>query len=397
MFPYKERSADKNNFKHLVNGALCVLITLGLTGCANLFSPSGASQSEVTSNGRVQVETESAGVAVVYNQGAAKTTGQAEQKQEVVSADQAVPVDAKEATQTSASPLSTTESEALLAKQDKASELKRQTANQQLAVAVSMFQQQTEKAANPRREDRESNKTKPVTETTNLTGPEQINALTKSQPTAAGIQSTVTTADRQLKQPATGLANQADAKNEASKQISIALKDTAATAKKATVTQKRAVNKTTPVVKKRVKKAENGPVVTRRFGLWQLANSWDDNPNDRCQLASYTQQVDNDQYSSQVWLSLESDRLVLNASTNMNLERQGTGIRIDGGKLLPFTALVFPQQAVLVADLSEQLRNATKLDVYLAPGYPKAQLQHVEFDLDAMGSAISAFRSCNGF
>lgn len=146
----------------------------------------------------------------------------------------------------------------------------------------------------------------------------------------------------------------------------------------------------------KVKKASTKkPVTQKTYGMWQLAEAWQDESRDNCRLSSYTMQVEDDQYTQQFWLSIQSDKLLLHTSSNLNLKKKGSGIRLDDGKLIPFSNLVYPTQAVLLADLSSRLSKTSKLDIYMAPGYPKARLQHAVVDTSDLEKAIPALISCN--
>lgn len=140
--------------------------------------------------------------------------------------------------------------------------------------------------------------------------------------------------------------------------------------------------------------AEYRPEVSE-YGMWKIAKGDDSLYRENCTLASATMQVSFDNYSTQVWLSVVGDDLLVNSTTNIDINRPRVGIKLDNGPLLPFTKKHFATNAVWAGNLDAALKRNKKLSVVLSGNEIGNRVQEVSVELDDLKRAYSEYSKCN--
>ncbi|WP_157496977.1 hypothetical protein [Hahella ganghwensis] len=129
------------------------------------------------------------------------------------------------------------------------------------------------------------------------------------------------------------------------------------------------------------------------FGMWELRRVWS-GAQSSCRLTTHTLQVDSDKFTSQIWITVQPEHLILNASSEIHLDASGSGIRLDKGRLIPFTGQAIPSHAVLSDDLLNRLTKSQKLHLYVMIGDLQSRVTHTEINLKDLRAAVAAFNQC---
>ncbi len=131
------------------------------------------------------------------------------------------------------------------------------------------------------------------------------------------------------------------------------------------------------------------------YGIWELRRTWKGNDSG-CRLSTHTIQVEDDRFTSQIWVSVQPQQLILNASSEIHLDANGSGVRLDKGRLIPFTGQAIPSHAVLSDDLINRLAKSQKLHLYVMIGDLQSKVTHTEINLKDLRAAVDAFNKCRG-
>jgi len=144
------------------------------------------------------------------------------------------------------------------------------------------------------------------------------------------------------------------------------------------------------LAQKNVTRSENN--LGNSYGIWTLKKS----SNGFCKLSSPTLQTStsNNEYSSQIWMDIEEQRIVVNAFMPMEITHPKTGIQIDNQALIPFTEKVYSTRAVVTGNLTTELAQGNQLHVFINGKEVGKQILKRDVKLTNMNSAISALQSC---
>ncbi len=140
--------------------------------------------------------------------------------------------------------------------------------------------------------------------------------------------------------------------------------------------------------------AEYRPEITE-YGMWKIAKDEPSAYREHCTLASATMQVSFDNYSTQVWLKVVGDELLVNATTNIDINRPRVGVKLDNGPLQSFTKKHFQTSAVWSGDLESALNTKKRLSVIIGGNELGARTQEVSVELKDLKRAYAEYRKCN--
>jgi hypothetical protein len=140
--------------------------------------------------------------------------------------------------------------------------------------------------------------------------------------------------------------------------------------------------------------AEYRPEVSE-YGMWKIAKGDESLYRENCTLASATMQVSFENYSTQIWLNVVGNDLLVNSTTNIDINRPRVGIKLDNGTLQPFTKKHFSTNAVWAGDLNTALKRNKKLSVVLSGNEIGNRVQEVSVELDDLKRAYSEYTKCN--
>ena len=134
-----------------------------------------------------------------------------------------------------------------------------------------------------------------------------------------------------------------------------------------------------------------------KFGTWELQPNWDGKHPEDCRLVSPTSEVTGAGNTSQVWLSFEPDRILVNSSSDLKSSLKKAGLRFDSGSLMHLSKQDIPTQAAFNGRFSAPLSSGETLNVYLGPSDFEPAIQETSFALATHAEAIAAFNACNGY
>ncbi len=135
--------------------------------------------------------------------------------------------------------------------------------------------------------------------------------------------------------------------------------------------------------------------VLRDLGMWKLQKNWDGNhPND-CRLSSATIQVNGNDFTSQIWFSLENGRFLINSSAPIAADSSGVGVKIDNGTLIGLKRISDAWRAVVDQNLVEKLKSAKTVDLYLKLGPDSQKITRSTIDVSELRSGLASLKSCS--
>lgn len=206
----------------------------------------------------------------------------------------------------------------------------------------------------------------PATEESTLATVEEINRLTEETPTAAGIAATditLTTPD----------ATAADA-------IAVATEETLDTA---VTTQPQQLRR--PNLNKIFK--------PKAVGIWTIEKSQEGEYAGICRVSAPTRQLSLPDYSTQLWLNIINDELIVNTSTSIDINQQGVGIKTNN-RVTPFSKNLYSDTVVWSGNLAEVLNKNDQLDIVIGGQELGKKTITTSFDTKSLKSAYSAYEDC---
>ncbi|WP_250657204.1 hypothetical protein [Alkalimarinus coralli] len=129
----------------------------------------------------------------------------------------------------------------------------------------------------------------------------------------------------------------------------------------------------------------------KSYGIWTLRSA----DNGFCKLKTPTLQISNTEYSSQIWMDIEEQQVIVNAYMPLNINHPKTGIQIDNQALLPFAEKVNSTRAIVKGDITSQLSAGKELHIFINGKEVGKQVLQRNVKLTNMNTAISALKSCS--
>ena len=132
--------------------------------------------------------------------------------------------------------------------------------------------------------------------------------------------------------------------------------------------------------------------IGQSFGIWTLKKTG----NGFCKLSTPTLQIStsNKDYSSQIWIDIEEQRLVVNAFMPMDITKPNTGIQVDNQALIPFTEKLYSTRAVVTASLTNELAQGKNLKIFINGKEVGKQILQRNVPLTNMSNAIVSLKRC---
>jgi SepF-like predicted cell division protein (DUF552 family) len=127
---------------------------------------------------------------------------------------------------------------------------------------------------------------------------------------------------------------------------------------------------------------------------WQLEMQKAKNDRIDCRLSSPTLQIDSHQYTTQLWLNIENNRLFVNATTDIDPTLPFVGIHFDDGRFEPFSLSSHPQYAIWEGDLGDLIKSNKQMKLVLSGNDLKSQIQLASIDLTALRHIYPKYLAC---
>jgi len=102
------------------------------------------------------------------------------------------------------------------------------------------------------------------------------------------------------------------------------------------------------------------PLVNPLVGNSNAIKSWNG-----CSVASPTFELNSPDYTTQMWLNVFEDHLMVNTTTNIDINMKQVGIKIDNGKLQKFTSKLYASNVVWSADIQTIMKNHKSLKIII--------------------------------
>lgn len=134
---------------------------------------------------------------------------------------------------------------------------------------------------------------------------------------------------------------------------------------------------------------------TSEYGMWDLAKSDDSSYQEICSLSSSTMQTELKNYSTQVWLRVVGNGLLVNSSTNIDVYQPRVGLNFDNGSFQAFNKSYFNTSAIWSGDLEKVLKNNKQLRINLGGNELGGRIQEITVNLKDLKMAYSEYQKCN--
>ncbi len=101
-------------------------------------------------------------------------------------------------------------------------------------------------------------------------------------------------------------------------------------------------------------------------------------------------------YMSQIWVTVMDDKILINSSSDIDVKAGATGVRFDGGELIPFSRIEGNNIGVLDGDWLNTLQASERLDVYMGffPGrVPRSDTFESGIVLEGIDRIVPTYRN----
>jgi len=156
------------------------------------------------------------------------------------------------------------------------------------------------------------------------------------------------------------------------------------------------VPKVTEPVKQRPVSQIASSFTTSNFGIWKIEKNWDGKHPGVCRLSTSTIQVDQHDYTTQLWFNVIGGKLVVNSTTNIDIKQSGVGIKADNGKLQRFAEKIYSSNVVWSGNLAETLKSNDELTIILGGSELGKNTHEASIDLQGLKKGYSAYQACKG-
>ena len=156
------------------------------------------------------------------------------------------------------------------------------------------------------------------------------------------------------------------------------------------------VPKVTEPVKQRPVSQIASSFTTSNFGIWKIEKNWDGKHPGVCRLSTSTIQIDQHDYTTQLWFNVVGGKLLVNSTTNIDIKQSGVGIKADNGKLQRFAEKIYSSNVVWSGNLAETLKSNDELTIILGGSELGKNTHEASIDLQGLKKGYSAYQACKG-
>jgi len=132
----------------------------------------------------------------------------------------------------------------------------------------------------------------------------------------------------------------------------------------------------------------------KAFGIWTIEKSGEGQYAGICRVSTPTRQLDQPDYSTQLWLNIINDELIVNTSTSIDIKQQGVGIKTNSEKLTPFSKNIYADTVVWSGDLDKILKKSNQLDIVIGGSELGKKTIVTSLNLNDLKKAYSAYNNC---
>jgi len=127
---------------------------------------------------------------------------------------------------------------------------------------------------------------------------------------------------------------------------------------------------------------------------WDLERNWDSKSPKRCRASSPTFQVDQHDYTTQVWLDIVDHQLYVNTTTNLNIKKSGVGVKAGNSKLKGFSSKTSDTGAVWGGDIEAAIKKYKNIEIHIGGSSLGNKTQQAKVSLDGLKAIYSLYSKC---
>lgn len=135
---------------------------------------------------------------------------------------------------------------------------------------------------------------------------------------------------------------------------------------------------------------------TSNFGIWTVEKNWDGKHPGVCRISTPTMQIDQHDFTSQLWFSVIDGKLLVNSTTNIDIKQPGVGIKANNGTLKRFAEKVHASNAVWSGNLKKTLKSSDELKIILGGQELGKNTHETSIDLKDLKKGFPEYQKCNG-
>lgn len=114
-----------------------------------------------------------------------------------------------------------------------------------------------------------------------------------------------------------------------------------------------------------------------------------------CSLSTPTIQIDDHNYTMQVWLYVVNGKLLVNTSSDIDIVHARTGIQTQNGQLIPFSSKPFLNSALWSGDLAQTIRKNDAIRLILRNKDLESQTHEVAINLAHLKHSYAQYSRCS--
>jgi hypothetical protein len=114
-----------------------------------------------------------------------------------------------------------------------------------------------------------------------------------------------------------------------------------------------------------------------------------------CAVSTPTIELDSPGYTTQMWLNVFDDRLMVNATTNIDITMKQVGIKVDNGKLQKFSSKLYASNVVWSADMHALIKNHHSLTIFIGGDELGRNRQAAEVSMAELKELYLANTNCS--
>jgi hypothetical protein len=122
----------------------------------------------------------------------------------------------------------------------------------------------------------------------------------------------------------------------------------------------------------------------------KLLKAWQE-----CALSTPTIELESPGYTTQMWLNVFDDRLMVNATTNIDINMKKVGIKVDNGKLQKFSGKLYASNVVWSADMQSLFKNHNSLKIFIGGDELGRNRQTTEISMADLKALYLANTNCS--
>jgi len=128
---------------------------------------------------------------------------------------------------------------------------------------------------------------------------------------------------------------------------------------------------------------------------WKIGNDWDKAHRGGCHLSTPTLQLDEYDYTTQLWLNVVDDKLIVNTTTNINIDLPNVGIKAGNGTLEHFSQSLFAGNVIWSGNLNKTINSSSELSIFIGGDELGGRTQQAVIELKGLKNIYPAYQACN--